>query len=88
MLRTACRRLIESAAEGETWQERIAAFNVLADRLDGKVLPQLPDGLEDRSFSVTWSFGPAALEHQPNQALSSAPALAGGEGHPVGREEG
>lgn len=33
----ACERLLESAAEGETWQERMAAFNVLADRLDGKV---------------------------------------------------
>jgi len=32
----ACDRLIESAADGESWQERMAAFSLLADRLDGK----------------------------------------------------
>ena len=32
----ACDALIRSAADGETWQERIAAFEVIASRLDGK----------------------------------------------------
>ena len=32
----ACDQLIRSAAEGASWQERMAAFSLLADRLDGK----------------------------------------------------
>jgi hypothetical protein len=37
----ACDRLIDSAAEGESWQERIAAFSLLADRLDGRARQSL-----------------------------------------------
>jgi hypothetical protein len=33
--------LIDSAAEGESWQERIAAFSLLADRLDGRARQSL-----------------------------------------------
>ena len=32
----ACERLIESASDGATWQERLAAFEIIASRLDGK----------------------------------------------------
>ena len=32
----ACDRLIDSAADGESWQERLAAFSLIADRLDGR----------------------------------------------------
>jgi hypothetical protein len=31
----------------------------------------LPDVDSDRAVSITWSFGPAAIEHQPAQALDS-----------------
>jgi hypothetical protein len=33
--------LLESAAEGETWQERMASFALLADRLDGKAVARI-----------------------------------------------
>ena len=81
-LHQGCEAIADAFANGEPW-----AAHFVADRLEGKVIA-MPDGLEDRSFSVTWSFGPAALEHQSNQALTLPPALAGGEGHPVERDEG
>lgn len=37
----ACDRLIDSAADGESWQERMAAFSLLADRLDGRARQSL-----------------------------------------------
>ena len=40
-LRRACDRLLESAADGETWQERMASFALLADRLDGKAVARI-----------------------------------------------
>jgi hypothetical protein len=40
-LRRACDRLLDSAAEGETWQERMAAFVVISDRLDGKPIARI-----------------------------------------------
>lgn len=40
-LDNACMRLIDSAANGETWQERIAAFKEVADRLDGKAVARI-----------------------------------------------
>jgi hypothetical protein len=40
-LRRACDRLLESAADGETWQERMAAFVVISDRLDGKPVARI-----------------------------------------------
>ena len=52
-LRRACERLLDSAAEGATWAERIAALQFLADRLDGRVLPQLPDA-GDGTLVVSW----------------------------------
>jgi hypothetical protein len=42
--------------------------------LAGKPMPMLPDVDSDRAVSITWSFGPSAMEHQPAQALDS-PAL-------------
>jgi hypothetical protein len=35
-LRAAAERVLESAAYGETWQERMAAISFLADRIEGK----------------------------------------------------
>lgn len=40
-LDNACNRLLESAANGETWQERISAFKEIADRLDGKAVARI-----------------------------------------------
>ena len=40
-LANACDRLLDSAANGETWQERIAAFKEVADRLDGKAVARI-----------------------------------------------
>lgn len=78
-----CSAMLNLWAEGD-----VAAANWCMDRMIGRAAPVIPDGLEDRAFSVTWSFGPAALEVQQNQALSSAPALPVGEAVPRSREEG
>ena len=66
-LRNAAERLLDAASDGQPW-----AIQFLALKLDGPALPKTEAG--DGAFSITWSFGPAALEHQPAQALDS-PAL-------------
>ena len=40
-LRRAAERVVESAANGDTWQERMAAFSFLADRMEGKAIARL-----------------------------------------------
>src|SRR5512139_2726636 len=40
-LREAADRLLDSAAYGESWQERIQAFTFIADRLEGKATTRL-----------------------------------------------
>ena len=40
-LRRAAERVIDSAANGDTWQERMAAFAFLADRIEGKAIARI-----------------------------------------------
>ena len=84
-LRRACERLMTSAASGKTWQERMAAFNTLADRLDGKVLA-VPDAMGDGQLVVSWvmaSPAPAAIEHQPQDIGAGAAKPALSPDHPL-----
>ena len=73
-LRRACERLMTSAASGKTWQERMAAFNTLADRLDGKVLA-VPDAMGDGQLVVSWVMAaqPQAIEHADRSDTLPAP---------------
>lgn len=71
-LRRACERLLDSAADGETWTERMAALTFLAERLDGKVLA-MPADVGDGALQITWIMhgsAPTTIEH-----ASQAPAL-------------
>lgn len=52
-LRRAVERLLDSAADGETWAERLAALQFIAERTDGKVLPMMPDA-GDGTLVVSW----------------------------------
>ena len=46
-LRAAAERLMDSAAYGETWQERMQAFGFIADRLEGKAVARLETASAD-----------------------------------------
>jgi hypothetical protein len=59
-----CASITERAAEGD-----LACASFIYDRIIGRPMPALPDVDSDRAVSITWSFGPAAMEHQPSQAL-------------------
>ena len=63
-LRQGCEAIADAFAAGTPW-----AAHFVAERLEGKVMamPELP---EDRAFSITWTFGPAAIEPQQNQPLT------------------
>jgi hypothetical protein len=52
-LRKSIEKLLTEAARGKPW-----AIAMLADRLDGKVLPQLPD-TGDGQLVISWIIGPA-----------------------------
>jgi hypothetical protein len=54
-LRNAAERLLDAASDGQPW-----AIQFLALKLDGPALPKTEAG--DGAFSITWSFGPAALD--------------------------
>jgi hypothetical protein len=66
LVRRAVRAQLQEAAAGS-----LASTAWVFDRLAGKPMPMLPDVDSDRAVSITWSFGPAAMEHQPAQALDS-----------------
>ena len=81
-LRRAAERLLDSAADGATWHERMAAFNVLADRLDGKAAQRLNVTHEDtRTLSLA---DVTALILQARSAdaetIEAAPAIASSDG--------
>ena len=40
-LRKACEQLLTDAAESDNWQHRLAAFSLIADRLDGKAVARI-----------------------------------------------
>ena len=46
-LRRAAERVIDSAANGDTWQERMAAFAFLADRIEGKAIARIESTTTD-----------------------------------------
>ena len=88
-LRRACERLLDSAAEGATWAERIAALQFLADRLDGRVLPQMV-GETDGTLVVSWVMAHAApqqaevIEHAPHPANTVVGTIRATEGDGAG----
>jgi hypothetical protein len=59
-----CNSIAERAADGD-----LACASFIYDRIIGRPMPALPDVDSDRAVSITWSFGPAAMEHQPAQPL-------------------
>jgi hypothetical protein len=67
-LRDAAEKLLTEASRGKPW-----ALAMLADRLDGKVLPMLPD-VGDGQLVVTWIASPSAqpvtLEHEQQAQLA------------------
>ena len=68
LVRRAVRAQLQEAAAGS-----LASTAWVFDRLAGKPMPMpmLPDVDSDRAVSITWSFGPAAVEHQPAQPIDS-----------------
>ena len=65
-VRRGCSAVLERAADGD-----LTALAWVYDRIAGKPMPMLPDVDSDRAVSITWSFGPAVVEHQPALALDS-----------------
>ena len=78
-LRRAAERVIESAAYGETWQERMAAFSFLADRLEGKAVARLETASADARELDLASVVQAVLAARAQTATDATllePALA------------
>jgi len=84
-LRRACERLLDSAAEGATWAERIAALQFLADRLDGRVLPQVM-GETDGTLVVSWVMhGTPTTSERPlsSEVIDHSPSKKRAGSHPA-----
>jgi hypothetical protein len=68
-LRRAAEALLTKAAHGEPW-----AIALLADRLDGRVLPQLPDS-GDGTLVVSWVMQTASDDGRANTLAPSRQAV-------------
>jgi hypothetical protein len=70
-LRRACDAVLDSAADGETWNERMAALTFIADRLDGKAVARI-----ETSEGAPRDLGLAeivalVLQHRKAEAIDS-----------------
>jgi hypothetical protein len=78
-LRRAAETLLTKAAKGEPW-----AIALLADRLDGRVLPQLPDQ-GDGTLVVSWVVSAPSTSAAPSQAevIDHSPSKDRAGSHPA-----
>ena len=70
-VRKACSVQLDRAADGD-----LASLAWIFNRLAGSPTPMLPDMGDDRSFAITWQFGPTAIEHEPARDADATLAVA------------
>jgi hypothetical protein len=72
----ACDRLVTSAADGATWQERMAAFSLIADRLDGKAVARIESESEAPSDMPLAQLVAMVMSARRADAIEGEPSIA------------
>ena len=73
VLAKACDAALESAAYGETWQERLANLQFIADRLDGKAVARIETSSEDVRGATLADLVALVMQSRKHDAID-APA--------------
>ena len=76
LLRRAADRVLQSAADGETWQERMSAIEFLADRLEGKAVARVESSNADARELDLAAVMHLVLQHRKDDAVDVQPAHA------------
>jgi hypothetical protein len=76
LLRRAADRVLQSAADGETWQERMSAIEFLADRLEGKAVARVESSNADARELDLAAVMHLVLQHRKANAVDVQPAQA------------
>ena len=76
LLRRAADRVLQSAADGETWQERMSAIEFLADRLEGKAVARVESSNADARELDLAAVMQLVLQHRKADAVDVQPAHA------------
>jgi hypothetical protein len=70
-LRKACDNVLDSAANGETWQERMGALAFIADRLDGKAVARIETNAGDARSLDLAALVQMVLQHRASHSTDA-----------------